>query len=112
MLSKDEQILGNPLSIFLYGIGILPLIQKLEEKQIDSIQPWFADDAAALGEWFCLILLYEDLLLYRPDFRYFLNLAKYMVVIHPSHEVAANNFFNTQRRMGLEICTGTRYLGG
>ena len=57
MLSKEGSIQGNPLSMLLYGIGILPLIRRLKERHIDCIQSWFAEDVAALGEWYCLILL-------------------------------------------------------
>ena len=50
--------------MFLYGIGILPLIQNLKELHPEVVQPWYADDTAALAEWFWLVLFYEDLLLY------------------------------------------------
>ena len=112
MWSKEGQIQGDPLSMFLYGMGILPLIRKLKQLHVDCIQPWFADDAAALGEWYRLVLLYEDLLLYGKGYGYFPNPVKCKVVVHPGHEALAHEFFNVHRRLGFEICTGTRYLGG
>ena len=112
MWSKEGQIQGDPLSMFLYGIGILPLIRKLKQLHVDCIQPWFADDAAALGEWYRLVLLYEDLLLYGKGYGYFPNPVKCKVVVHPGHEALAHEFFNVHRSLGFEICTGTRYLGG
>ena len=33
-------------------------------------------------------------------------------MVHQSLVEAANEFFDTQRIMGFEICIGTRYLGG
>ena len=32
-----------------YSIGILPLIKKLKKEFPDVTQPWYADDAGALG---------------------------------------------------------------
>ena len=111
MQSKEGSIQGCPLSMFLYGIGVLPLIRKLKELHPDVIQPWFADDAAGAGGWEQLRLFYEDLLLYGPAFGYNLNPEKCKVVVHPNEVEAATLFFNTQQRWGFEICTGTRYLG-
>ena len=70
MWSKEGSIQGCPLSMFLYGIGVLPLIRKLKVLHPDVIQLWFADDAAGAGGWEQLGLFYEDLLLYGPAFRY------------------------------------------
>ena len=74
--AKEGQIQGDPLSMFLYGIGILPLIRKLKDLHPDVVQPWYADDAAALAEWFRLVQLFDDLLLYGRGYGYFPNSAK------------------------------------
>ena len=63
MWSKDGQIQGDPLAMFLYGIGIIPLIRKLKVLHPDIVQPWYADDDAALAEWLWLVQLFVDLLL-------------------------------------------------
>ena len=112
MWSKEGQIQGDPLSMFLYGIGILPLIRNLKELHPDVVQPWYADDAVALAEWYRLVQLYDDLILLGKGYGYFSNAAKCKVVVREGHVEAAVEFFNTQRNMGFEICTGTRYLGG
>ena len=98
--------------MFLYGIGILPLIRNLKELHPDVVQPWYADDAAALAEWYRLVQLYDDLILLGKGYGYFSNAAKCKVVVREGLVEAAVEFFNTQRNMGFEICTGTRYLGG
>ena len=98
--------------MFLYGVGVLPLIRKLKVLHPDVIQPWYADDAAGAGRWQQLGLFYEDLLLYGPGFGYNPNPAKCKEVVRPSDVEAAELFFNTQRGWGFEIVTGTRYLGG
>ena len=95
MQSKEGSIQGCPLSIFLYGIGVLQLIQKLKVLHPDVIQPWFADDAADAGGWEQLGLFYENLLLYGPAFGYVPNPAKCKVVVHPNKVEVAKLFFNT-----------------
>ena len=89
--------------MFLYDIGIFPLIQKLKELYPEGVQPWCADDAAVLAEWFWLVLFYEDLLLYGKSFGYFPNPAKYKVVVHPSHVVAADEFSTLTGEWGLKF---------
>ena len=107
MLAKDGSIQGDPLSIFLYGVRIIPLIRKLKELHIDCIQPWYADDAAALGAFQWLNLLYEDILCLRPGFGYIPNPSKHKVVVHPHHVAAAVEFFNNRGGRGFNICTGS-----
>ena len=80
--------------------------------QPDVVQPLYADDAAALAEWFWLVKLFDNLFLYGRGYGYFSNSEKCKVVIHQSLVETANEFFNTQRNMGFKICTGTRYFGG
>ena len=111
MQSREGSIQGCPLSMFLYGIDVLPLIQKLKELHPDVIQPWFADNAAGAGGRQQLGLFYEDLLLYNSGIGYFPNPTKCKVVVHPNEVEAAELFSDTQRQWGFEICTGTCYHG-
>lgn len=68
----------DPLSIFLYAIGTLPLIHYLKSF-CSSTQTWYADDALACGilqdifHWF-------ELLSRGSDFGYFPNAIKCRVV--------------------------------
>lgn len=49
--SKKGLIQGCHLLMFLYGIGVLLLIQKLKELNTDVIRPWFANDVTGTGGW-------------------------------------------------------------
>ena len=69
-IAREGSTQDNPLSMFLYGIGILPLIRKLKELHIDCVQPWYADNTAALGAFQQLDLLYEDILCLGPGYGY------------------------------------------
>ena len=52
---------GDPLAMITYGISILPLIKNLKRAIPDVTQPWYADDAGALGK-FVIIETYFDLM--------------------------------------------------
>ena len=47
--SKEGVTQGDPLPMIVYGIGVLPLIQKLRNTHPHVTQPWYADDAGAGG---------------------------------------------------------------
>jgi hypothetical protein len=49
LFSKEGVTQGDPLSMFGYGIGILPLIFRLKEEFPEVKQPWYANDAGAGG---------------------------------------------------------------
>ena len=50
LLSQEGVTQGDPLSMILYGIGLLPLSELLLEEFPGLRQPWYADDAAAQGD--------------------------------------------------------------
>jgi hypothetical protein len=51
IFSKEGVTQGDPLSMFGYGIGILPLIRKLKLEFPALKQPWYANDAGAGGSF-------------------------------------------------------------
>ena len=61
LYSMDGVTQGDPLSMFLYAVGTLPLIQSLKGSS-SCVQVWYADDASACGslsdlhQWFELLL--------------------------------------------------------
>ena len=48
LFSREGVTQGDPLSMFLYAVGTLPLIRSL--KNPDWTQVWYADDASACGD--------------------------------------------------------------
>ena len=112
MLARKGYTQGDPLSIFLYGMRVFPLIRKLKELHIDCVQPWYADNAAVLEAFQQLNFLYEDILRLGPGYGYIPNPSKWKVVVHLQHVVVVVDFFNTHGGRGFKICTGSRYLGG
>ena len=54
--SKEGETQGDPLAMIMFGLGMKPLIDSLDDKE--RRQVWYADDAAAAGniktcrEWY------------------------------------------------------------
>jgi hypothetical protein len=51
IFSKEGVTQGDPLSMFGYGISILPLIRKLKTELPAVKEPWYTDDAGAGGSF-------------------------------------------------------------
>ena len=49
LFSREGVAQGDPLSMALYGIGLLPLGKHLRVEHPRVLQPWFADNLAAMG---------------------------------------------------------------
>ena len=70
VLSREGVTQGDPLSMLMYAVAILPLIQALEDRN-RWFQNWYADDSACaaklqrLREWF------DKMLEIGPEFGYY-----------------------------------------
>ena len=52
LLTSEERVTqGDPLSMVLYGIGMLILTRNLKDAVLERIQPWYADVVGAGGEF-------------------------------------------------------------
>ena len=69
LFSREGVTQGDPLSMFLYAIGTLPLIRSL--KNPDWTQVWYADDASACGELTSIRRWFDLLLQCGPSYGYF-----------------------------------------
>jgi hypothetical protein len=49
ILSQEGVTQGDPLSMVLYGVALLPLAENLLAAEPTLLQPWYADDMALLG---------------------------------------------------------------
>ena len=107
LFSREGIIQGDPLSMFLYAIATLPLI---EQTQLNSIkQLWYADDASALGSLPLLLLWFEKLQRVGPSFGYFPEPSKCSVIVKESMVDHASSMFEGT---GVKVVTSCRFLGG
>jgi hypothetical protein len=108
LYSKEGVTQGDPLSMLLYSMAVLPLIQSLnQESQV--IQNWFADDASAAGELKDVKQWMQQLIQRGPGFGYYPEPHKSFLVVAPEYEDEANRLFG---EMGIKVVTGQRFLGG
>ena len=92
-----------------YGIGVLPLIRVLRKDHTHVMQPWYADDAGAGGNFKAVMAHFRDLQMKGPARRYFPEPIKSISVVSEHNVPRATEYF---RGMGMKIVTGRRYLGG
>ena len=107
--SKEGMTQGDPLAMITYGIGVLPLIRVLRTDHPQVSQPWYADDAGAGGKFGVVMPHFRDLQLKGPAQGYFSEPTKSILVVSVQNLPRATEFF---RGMGVQIVTGSRYLGG
>ena len=69
--SKEGVTQGDPLAMIAYGIGVLPLIRDLRRAHPRVMQPWYADDAGAEGQFGDVMAHFRDLQLRGPAQEYF-----------------------------------------
>ena len=108
LYSREGVTQGDPLSMFLYAIGILPLIRSLKDPS-KWTQVWYADDASACGELSNIRKWFDLLLHHGPLYGYFPNPSKCCVVVDPSCYDHAVQLFSS---LGVQIVLGHRFLGG
>ena len=108
LFSKEGVIQGDPISMFMYAIGSLSLIQRLNAAN-DRIQIWYADDASVIGELSQIRCWFDDLIKIGPLYGYYPEPAKcHLVVKEPFISIAKELFVD----LGINISTSGRLLGG
>ena len=106
--SKEDVTQGDPLSIFMYAAGILPLVLSLKNPSWWT-QLWYADNASAAGilddlyEWFTLL---RD---QGPAYGYFPALSKCVLVVDDCSKDKDQDLFSS---LGVHVAADHRFLGG
>ena len=108
LASREEVTQRNPLTMILYGIGILPLTLQLKATVPSALQLWYADDAAAGDNFNKITKVFSLLLTKGPARGYLPKLTKSILVVKPAMVDQAEARFN---HLGFQAMTGTRYLG-
>jgi len=84
----------DPLSMFLYAVGALSLIQSLKRSCL-CVQIWYVDDSSACGSLSNLHQWFELLLSQGLDFGYIVNPAKCCLAVHDSYKFDAEQLFSS-----------------
>jgi hypothetical protein len=100
---------GDPLAMFGYTVGLLPLIRGLKSELPMVTQPWYAYDACAGATFKCIRAMFLILLQLGPDYGYYPELTKSILVVSTANFARANAEFAD---LGFKVMTVSRYLGG
>ena len=106
--SKEGVTQGVPLAMIVYEIGILPLIKNLKREIPDAAQPWYYDNARALGMFMRLETYFDSLTCQGPGRGYYPKPSKRILIIRPENLVDVKVFGSRHR---FKVCTGKHYLG-
>jgi hypothetical protein len=109
LYSREGVTQGDPLSMLLYSIAVMPLIRRLEEESVVT-QNWYADDAAAVGELDNVMEWMGKLLQHGPKYGYYPEPKKSILIVHPDYMNKAKEMFET--KLGVTVVSGQRFLGG
>ena len=105
ILSQEGTTQGDPLAMAMYALALVPMIARLSNivKKV-----WYADDAAAAGQLADLYTWWDMLCDIGPQFGYFVNSSKTLLIVKETHLLLAySNFGDTGVQFTAE---GRRYL--
>ena len=112
LFSKEGCTQGCPLAMVLYALGTLPMIRKLKATHPSVFQPWYADDAGAMGKFEDILAMYKHMTDMGRNYGYIPNASKCILVVPDGRKEEADQFFNQLHHLNFTITTGARYLGG
>ena len=109
ILSEEGVTQGDPLSMILYGLALVPLAERLKEAVPDVVQPWYADDAAMAGPASRIRTTMKLLMKWGPARGYFPEPAKSIVVVDDTQRERCQVLL---REFDFRYTDGHRYVGG
>lgn len=119
--SEEGTTQGCPVSMALYAIGVVPLINQCRHTAAmdctAATQVWFADDIAAGGRLTALRQFWNILVQHGPAYGYFPKPSKTFLVVKPGCHADAEHIFSgtvvqiTDNGPDLKHKAGKRHLG-
>ena len=108
LFSKEGVTHGDPLSMLIYAVALLPLAKSLKAKE-NRLQTWYADDSACIGNIKEVRSWYDQLAEQGPAYGYFPEPKKSCLIVTPQFEDKAKLVFGD---LGVQIVNEHRFLGG
>ena len=91
--SKEGVAQGDPLTMIVYGIGVLPIIRDLWEAHLCVTQPWYADDAGEGGSFDHILAHFTDMQARGLPRGYFPETTKNILIMASGNVPRAEDFF-------------------
>ena len=108
LLSKEVVTQGDPLSMMLYAVAVLPLIRSLKAPG-KWTQNWYTNDSSCIADLGYLRAWYEKLSCRGPNYGYHPEPSKAVLVVGPSDVQQASALFSD---LGLIVVSGGHFLVG
>ena len=108
LYSKEGVTQGDPLSMFVYAVATLPLIDRIGHPNAGR-DVWYADDASACAPLDDLMSWFTKLLSVGPSYGYYPEPKKCVLVVSRDRLVDARELFINY---GVTVTTSHRLLGG
>ena len=108
LYSREGVMQGDPLSMLMYSIAVMPLIKSIRCKE-KYLQCWHADDSACAGKLFHIHSWLNRLLQLGPAYGYFAEPTKSFLVVTKQYEEEAKELFKDHV---VIVVSGHRFLGG
>ena len=109
LLSREGVTQGDPLSMVLYGLALVPLAATLRQAHPEVVQAWYADDGQLQGRSSRVAAAMIDLQRLGPERGYFPEPAKSIFVCNPEDRPGAEERLEA---FGFKFVDGSRYVGG
>ena len=107
--SQEGIVQGDPILMFCYAIGILPLCKHLKTIHADCQSTWYADDSVAAGTFEQIEMFFDDLTIHGPSFGYHPEPSKSILIVKERDVESAAAYFKSNDR-DFKIVNGHRYL--
>ena len=111
ILIREGVTQGDPLSMVLYGINLVPLVEKLRAADPGILSPFYADDAPFDGSARQSAQLLKMLMKKGTDQGYFPNPAKSLFISDTTGQEEAVRREFVAGGLELNFVSGSRYLG-
>ena len=95
----------DPLEMIAYGIVILPRINDLKGDIPDITQPWYADNAGALGTFARIETYFNSLTHQGPGNGFDPKPSKSVLIVHPENLEAGKEFRACAQAHGISGVT-------
>ena len=105
IFSQEGTSQGDPLSMLMYAIGVLPLIRPLNSNT--WIQSWYADDSSCIGKLENVKKWLEKLLIEGPKWGYYPEPEKSVLVIKENY----NGDFSMFNELNIKVVHSQKFLG-
>ena len=94
LTSTEGTTQGDPLAMAFYGIGIIPLIELLQQPNVT--QKWYADDGSAAGDLNSLRAKLDNLDVHGKAFGYNVKPSKCQLIVKENCRQSAIKVFKSQ----------------